>query len=113
MHTFLLLLNRKIIIKMKIDDLKEQLDRIEESILSQKEVLTFEEAAQFTGLSKGYLYKLTSSKKVPHFKPMGKILYFNRKELEEWLQQKRVSTTDELEAKAQSYCRNTKIGGHK
>lgn len=72
--------------------------------LATKKVLSFEEAVQFTGLSKSYLYKLTSQQRIPHYKPSGKLIYFERNELERWLMQNRVSTTDEIESKVQSYC---------
>jgi excisionase family DNA binding protein len=65
-----------------------------------KTVLTFDEVAEYTGLSRSYLYKLTSSGQIPHFKPRSKMLYFNRLELEEWLQQGRVKTSDEINALA-------------
>ncbi len=81
--------------------------------LTSKEVLTLDEAARFTGLTKGYLYKLTSAQKVPHYKPMGKMCYFRRDELQEWLLQNRVSTTQELNEKAQSYCIGQKPGGRR
>jgi excisionase family DNA binding protein len=80
-----------------------------EDIQTSKEVLTFSEAVQFTGYSESYLYKLTSERKIPHSKPTGKLIYFNRRELEAWLLQNRVSTTDEIAGKAQTYCmKNTK-----
>ena len=72
-----------------------QLDRIEAAALSQKNVLNFEEACRFTGLSSSYLYKLTSGQRVPHSKPHGKLVYFNRTELETWLLQNRVSTLED------------------
>ena len=46
-----------------------------------KEVLTSDEAAVYMGVSKSYLYKLTMRKQIPHYKPMGKMCYFNRAEL--------------------------------
>lgn len=83
------------------------------AVIVAKEVLTFDEAATFTGLSKSYLYKLTSGQKIPHFKPTGKLCYFNRLELQAWLQQNRIATTEEVQAQAQSYCMNNKKGGTK
>lgn len=74
------------------------------TIFCTKEVLTSNEAAQYMGISKSYLYKLTMLGKVPHFKPMGKMCYFNRLELEQWLQSNRVSTNSEISQKAQAYC---------
>lgn len=58
----------------------------------------------FTGLSKSHLYKLTSAQKIPHYKPSGKMLYFDREELEKWLLQNPVITIDELDQQAVNYC---------
>ena len=74
------------------------------TIFCTKEVLTTRETAQYMGISLSYLYKLTMRHQIPHFKPMGKICYFNRLEIEQWLQNNRVSTEDEISQKAQAYC---------
>lgn len=71
-----------------------------------KDVLTFNEAAEYTGLSKSYLYKLTSTHQIPHYKPMGKCLFFNRLELEAFLQQNRVNTVDEISSQANVHIEN-------
>lgn len=96
-------------------NIEERLETLENGLkmtgLTSKEVLTFDETAQFTGLSKSYLYKLTSGQKIPHFKPCGKLVYFNRPELEAWLMQNRVSTTDEIAGKAKTYCITNTKGG--
>lgn len=73
-------------------------------LFAQKEVLTLEEVAQYTGLKKSYLYKLTASKAIPHYKPSGKNCFFKRTELEEWLTTNPVATTADLTASAQAYC---------
>lgn len=73
-------------------------------LLVQKEVLTLEEAAQYTGLKKSYLYKLTAAKSIPHYKPAGKNCFFKRTELEEWLTANPIATTADLTAAAQAYC---------
>ncbi len=67
-----------------------------------KEVLTTDEAARYMGVSKSNLYKLTMTKQIPHYKT-GKLCYFNRQELERWLQSNRIATGEELSQKAQSY----------
>ena len=74
------------------------------TIFCTKEVLTSDEAAKYMGISKSYLYKLTMRQAIPHYKPMGKMCYFNRAELEAWLQANRVATTNEISQKAQAYC---------
>lgn len=67
----------------------------ERTIITTKEVLTLKEAAAYMGMRLSYMYKLTMAGEIPHYKPTGKSCYFNRHELEEWLQANRVSTKNE------------------
>lgn len=73
------------------------------TLFCTKEVLTSDEAARYMGISKSYLYKLTMRGEIPHYKPMGKMCYFNRTELEAWLQQNRCATTTEINDRANRY----------
>ena len=87
------------------EELKQVADLITANIIgTTKEVLTSDEAARYMGISKSHLYKMTMQQKIPHYKPTGKMCYFNRQELEGWLQSNRVATNDELEQQAQAYC---------
>lgn len=82
----------------------EQLNRIERySMIAAKSVLTMEECALFTGLSKSRLYKLTCTQQIPHYKPNGKLVYFDKKEIEKWLTRNRVATIQDIEAQANEY----------
>lgn len=64
--------------------------------------LTAREAADYLGFALSYLYKLTSTHKVPFYSPTGKHILFKRSELEEWVNNSRVATNDELVTKAQT-----------
>ena len=88
---------------MESIEIEKRLINIEKMLQSQKNVLTFDEGAIFTGISKSHLYKLTSTGTIPHYKPRGKMVYFDRVELENWLLQNRITPADEIEAKATSY----------
>ena len=82
-----------------------QLDRIERyCLLAGKNVLTFEDAKVLVGVSGSHLYKLTSSHKIPFYRPTGKMLYFDRSELETWMKQNRVKPAYEIEQEAATYC---------
>lgn len=70
------------------------------TLFCTKEVLTSDEVARYMGISKSYLYKLTMRREIPHYKPMGKVCYFNRVEVEKWLQTNRVATDEEITQKA-------------
>ena len=76
----------------------------DKTIFCTQEVLTSEEVARYMGVSRSYLYNLTMRREIPHYKPMGKICYFNRQEVEQWLQSNRVATDTELNNQANNYC---------
>lgn len=90
-----------------MDEILSRLEKIEQLLISQtmlqKEVLNFNEAAEYLELSVSHLYRLTSTKQIPHFCPQGRKLYFNRQELDAWLQRNRQTTTDEIEKMATDY----------
>lgn len=83
--------------------IEEKQESIEKMLLSQKKVLTFDEAAAFIGISKSHLYKLTMKNSLPFYRPRGKMIYMDRAELENWLLQNRITPADEIEAAASSY----------
>ena len=80
-----------------LDKLSEIANKLDEQNLLQKTVLNFNEACSYLDVSQSHLYKLTSTRQIPHFCPQGKKLYFNRTELDVWLQRNRQSTTEEIE----------------
>lgn len=47
--------------------------------------LSFKEACTYLGFAPSYLYKLTYRKVIPHYKPTGKMLFFSKSELDEWI----------------------------
>ena len=71
-----------------IDKLIEQNRGIgEDGQTDQKLSWGLTEACKYIGVSESLLYKLTAAKEVPHYKPRGKMLYFNREEIDKWLLQ--------------------------
>lgn len=90
---------------MSNEALKEITDLVTaRTLFATKEVLTSEETALYMGVSKSYLYKLTMRREIPHYKPLGKMCYFNRQEIEAWLQSNRVATATEISDLAETMC---------
>jgi excisionase family DNA binding protein len=69
---------------------------------AHKEVLNAGEAAKYLSLSQAYLYRLTSARLIPHYKP-GKKLYFKRTDLDSWMLRNRQESDDDLSKKATAY----------
>ena len=86
-----------------LQNVLDRIDLLTDAVLSNKQTLTIDEASAFTGLSKSHLYKLTSAQEIPHYKPRGKMLYFDRSELDNWLRQGKINSHAEIAAKAQAH----------
>lgn len=94
------------VILQKLDSIEKLLS---EQTLLKKEVLNFNEACQYLALSQSHLYKLTSTKQIPHFCPNQKKLYFKRTELDTWLQRNRQITKEEIDQQAADYLIRSKF----
>ena len=91
-----------------LDKLTEIANKLDEQNLLQKTVLNFNEACKYLDVSPSHLYKLTSTKQIPHFCPQGKKLYFKREELDNWLQRNRQSAIEEIEQAASNVLRDNR-----
>ena len=96
--------NKKQNKKTMEQELLRKLEAIERnSLLAAKKVFCFDDVVLLTGLSRSHLYKLNSTNKIPHYKPHGKNVYFDRAEVEDWMRQNRVATQAEAEQQAIAY----------
>ena len=86
----------------------ERLDRLEKLLIANKEVLTFEETCDYTGISRSYLYKLTAAGNIPHSKPNGKLIFFEKKRIVSWLLQNERKSIQEIEVEAVAYTLSNK-----
>ena len=87
---------------LKLEEIQNELQSLKKLVIlhSKKKVLTLEELASYTGLSKSHIYKLTSAMAIPHYKPNGKNIYFNRDEVDNWLLQRKKTTRQDIEEEA-------------
>ena len=87
-----------------MDEILEYLKKVEtNSLLAAKKVLNIDDVAALTGLSKSHLYKMTCRKEIPYYKPNGKLVYFDRAEVEAWMKQNRVNTAQEASQQGAKY----------
>lgn len=75
---------------MKKDAIVNSLEEIKSLLKRHNDrPLNFNQAADYLGFSHSYLYKLTSRKIIPCHRPTGKMLFFSKAELDEWIFEKR------------------------
>ena len=73
------------------DVIKERLKSLEDAIYTTKEILNMKDVCQYLDISKSLLYKLTCTGEIPHFKPRGKMIFFEKKELIAWIKRNKVN----------------------
>jgi excisionase family DNA binding protein len=57
----------------------------------KNDYLNVKEIAEMLNISTSHIYTLTSTKKIPHIKLLGKKVLFDKNEIKEWLKSKSVS----------------------
>lgn len=83
-----------------IAELEQRVTLLENVVFASKDVLTLEETSMFLGLSRSALYKMTHNNIIPFFRPNGKMIYFEKAELLEWIRSHRVASEAEIADKA-------------
>lgn len=72
------------------------------------EMLTFKDACLFLGVSESYLYKLTSLKRISYSKPGGKLIYFRKQDLVDWMNRNKIMSYSAIESHVLDYCKKNK-----
>ena len=101
--------NETALLRMAVDGLKKELEKVKSVIYTTKEVLNLEEAALFLGISKSSLYKMTHNQIIPYFKPNNKMVYFEKTELLKWLRQNPVASQAQISEEARAIMRNLSV----
>ena len=65
-------------------------------MIHNKNILTVEDVVNYTGFSQKQIYKLTSTRTIPHYKPSGRKLFFKKDEIDNWISLGKVHTISEL-----------------
>ena len=73
------------------DVIKERLKSLQDAIYTTKEILNMKDVCQYLDISQSLLYKLTCTGEIPHFKPRGKMIFFEKKELIAWIKRNKVN----------------------
>lgn len=83
-----------------IAELFQRLKEIEEKLYLCWDMLTVDEAALYLGVSKSQIYNMTSNREITLYKPKGKIIYFDRKNLDEVLRRNPILSRNMVERSA-------------
>lgn len=87
-------------ILIRLQNLEQELQK---STISNKSILTFEEACITLSCSSSWLYKKTSANFIRHFKPNNGRLYFLKEDLEDYILKNSTRTDEELSIEARKW----------
>lgn len=90
--------------------LQEVIALLENQKIQQKTYLTFQEALAYLNVSKSFLYKLTSGNSITFLKPRGKLIYFRRSDLEDWISQNEIKSFKTSEEETNNYLNKSSDG---
>ena len=104
-------------LQRQIEELQKRMDAVEDNLDNAKEVLSVEEAARFMDIARSSLYKMTSDRSIPFYRPNGKMIYFEKADILEWIRKNRVmpvmyDVDKELEPKSRSSEQQSKTSKH-
>ena len=77
-------------LQKQIEELQKRMEAVEDILDNAKEVLTVEEASRFMDIARSSLYKMTSDRSIPFYRPNGKIIYFEKADILAWIRKNRV-----------------------
>ena len=80
-------------LQRQIEELQKRMEAVEDILDNAKEVLTVEEASRFMDIACSSLYKMTSDRSIPFYRPNGKMIYFEKADIMAWIRQNRVMAT--------------------
>lgn len=86
-------------------EIVEELKHIKDlALLQAKNYLNVDDMCNYTGLSKAIIYRKMKEKALPFSKPSGKMAFFKKSDVDEWLGSNRIASASELEEQAARYC---------
>ncbi len=83
-----------------LGEIFENFKELESMLFMCRVMLTVEEAAEYIGVSKSQIYLMTSNREITHFKPRGKFIYIERKELDDVLRRNVIYSKREMSRRA-------------
>ena len=84
----------------KIVELQERVNKLEDLCFTTKEILNLEEASAILGIAKSTLYIMTHLNQLLFIKPAGKLIFFEKKALLDWVRGAKSLSEEEIRAEA-------------
>lgn len=90
--------------------LETKIDNIEKILTEHsKQPMSFKEACKYLNISESQLYKFTHKNKLSYYKPGGKMIYFSKQDLDNWIFKHRIKSDEEANEFINTYLKKNNI----
>ena len=91
-----------------LDNINKKLDKllgleVQKPVIASRDFLTLKETAQFLGLTTKTMYDYNLKKILPYYSPNGKLKYYKRSDLEDYITAKKIKSAQEMEAEVKLF----------
>ena len=83
-----------------LDKLVTYMRLLERKAYALKDYFTVDEVADYLGVSKSRVYKMTSAHVIDYYKPSGKTIHVSRSDLNDWICGTRIASDEEIRTEA-------------
>jgi len=81
---------------MENKEFEKRISNLEAKLGQTKELMSVKDLSEYLGMKESYIYKLTSNRKIPHYIPLGKMIYFKKSEIDQLILDNRVMSQSEI-----------------
>ncbi|WP_345007271.1 helix-turn-helix domain-containing protein [Snuella lapsa] len=81
-----------------LSELKSLRKEVERSNFCNRSIYTTKDAAEFLGVSVSYMQKLIASREITFYRPKGKLIYLERKDLEDFVLKNPIHSKDDIDS---------------
>lgn len=93
-------MSQEAVIISTLNQLLEELAEIKENLYLSKKVFNVQDFSRYSGFKESYIYKIIGRKEVDHSKPGGKMVFFNKDKIDEYLLSNEFKSADTIQNEA-------------
>jgi len=102
-------MSKEEIIISTLNHLLKEVNELKENSVFNKSVFNVKDFSFYSGFKESYIYKLTSREEIEFSKPNGKMVFFSKEKIDEFLLKNPVKSKTSIESAAIEYSLRNKV----
>lgn len=93
-------MSKEEIIITTLNHLLEEVNSLKENLAFNKSTFNVKDFSAYSGIKESYIYKIVGQELIKYSKPNGKMLFFNKSDIDRFLLQNPIKPKSEIEQEA-------------